>query len=29
VGRDVFEIAEMEGRRVKAVRYLAGAGAKP
>jgi CBS domain containing-hemolysin-like protein len=29
VGRDVFEIAEMEGRRVKTVRYLAGAGAKP
>jgi CBS domain containing-hemolysin-like protein len=29
VGRDVFEIAEMEGRRVKTVRYLAGAATKP
>jgi magnesium and cobalt exporter, CNNM family len=27
-GPDVFEIAEMEGRRVKLVRYLAGTGAK-
>jgi CBS domain containing-hemolysin-like protein len=29
VGRDIFEIAEMEGRRVKTARYLKGAGAKP
>ena len=29
VGRDVFEIAEMDGRRVKTVRYLAGAGTMP
>ena len=27
VGRDPFEIAEMDGRRVKAVRYLPGAAA--
>jgi putative hemolysin len=27
VGDDVFEIVEMEGRRVKTVRYLRGAGA--
>lgn len=29
VGRDVFEIVEMEGRRVKSVRRLAGAAAAP
>ncbi len=29
VGQDIFEIMEMDGRRVKTVRYLAGAGVKP